>query len=227
MNNTNLKVFSSWEFEFHWWLPRVLLYVLNRTCQWRPLKHHSYLSASMLKSPFKFLGFSGHAKTPKPNPQNERKTKGSGKLRKIRHPANTSVNIADRLSIPTEKGLDRSTVVTEGKYSGDQNQVRTSVFSACNRIRTMYSPRIHRTSAHAISTILMPRIHFHHTLRPMKTTIHLLRYLQIQVETLQVPRNLELRHPSPAILHPLFAETRLEEGILFKLTNGTVITEAC
>ena len=85
----------------------------------------------MLKSPFKFLGFSGHAKTPKPNPQNERKMKGPGKLRKVRHPTNTSANIADRQSIPMEKRLG-STVATEGKHSREhyQNQVRTSVSSA-------------------------------------------------------------------------------------------------
>lgn len=190
----------------------------------------------MLKSPFKFLGFSGRAKKPKPNPQidSERKIKGSGKLRKVRHSAasaNTSANIADRPSM--EKGLkvDRSTAVTEGKHSGEhyQNQVRTSVSSACDRIRTMYSPRVHRSSAHPISTILVltPSIHFYRTHKPMKTTIHLLRYLQIPVETLQVARNLEPRHLSPVIMHHLFAETRLEEGILIKLTNGAVTTEAC
>ena len=132
----------------------------------------------MLKSPFKFLGFNGRAKTPKPNPQNERKMKGLGKLRKVRHPTNS---IADRPSIPMEKELeaDISTVVTEGKYSGEhyQNQVRASVSSACNRIRTMYSPRVYRPSAHPISTILMLPIHFHRTHKIMKTTIYLLRYL--------------------------------------------------
>jgi hypothetical protein len=134
----------------------------------------------MLKSPFKFLGFSGHAKTPKPNPQNERTMKGPGKLRKVRHPsksANTSANIVDRPLIPMEKGL-RSTAATEGKHSREhyQNQVRTSVSSACIRIvRTMYSLRVHRLSAHPISTILIPSIHFHRTHKTMKTTIHLLR----------------------------------------------------
>ena len=97
------------------------------------LKYLSYLSATMLKSPFKFLGFSGHAKTPKPNPHNERKTKGPAKLRKVRRPADTSVNTADRPSIPMkELKVNRSTVVTEGKHSREhyQNQVRTfSVFS--------------------------------------------------------------------------------------------------
>lgn len=141
-----------------------------------PVISLSYLSAttSMLKSPFKFLGFGGHAKTPKPNPQNERKMKGPGKLRKVRRPTNTS---ADRPSISMEKGL-RSTVATEGKHSREhyQNQVRTSVSSACNRVvRTMSrcSPQVHRLSAHPISTI---SIHFHRTHKTMKTTIHLLRY---------------------------------------------------
>lgn len=147
----------------------------------------------MLKSPFKFLGFNGHAKTPKQNPQNERKM--SGKLRKVRRPANTSVNIADRPSIPMEKELDAdiSTVVTEGKHSGEyyQNQVRTSASPACNQIRTMYSPRVYRPSAHP-----MPSIHFHRTRKPMKITIYLLRYLQIPVETLQVARNLKPSRPS-------------------------------
>ena len=139
----------------------------------------------MLKSPLKFLGFSGHAKTPKPNPQNERQMnlKGLGKLRKVRRPANTSVSIADRPSIPMEKELevDISTVATEGKHSvsGEhyENQVRTSVSSACNRIRTIYSLRVHQPLAHPISTIPMPSIHFHRTHKPMKTTIYLLRYL--------------------------------------------------
>ena len=135
----------------------------------------------MLKSPFKFLGFNGHAKTPKPNPQNERKM--TGKLRKVRRPANTSVNIADRPSIPMEKELevDTSTVVTEGKHSGEhyQNQVRTSASSVCNRIRTRYSPRVYRPSAHPISTIMlpMPSIHFHRTHKRMKITIYHLRYM--------------------------------------------------
>ena len=129
----------------------------------------------MLKSPFKFLGFNGHAKTSKPKPQNERKMKGPAKLRKIRHPANASVSIADRPSIPMEKELEAD-ISTEGKHSGEhyQNQVRTSVPSACNRIRTIYSPRVYR---HPISTMLMPSIHFHRTHKPMKTTIYLLRYL--------------------------------------------------
>jgi hypothetical protein len=94
----------------------------------------------MLKSPFKFLGFNGHAKTPKPNPQNERKKKGLGKLRKVRHPANTSRVVTD----------------SEGKQSGEhnQNQVRASVSSsACNRIRTMYSPQVHRPSVHNTDAI--------------------------------------------------------------------------
>ena len=133
----------------------------------------------MLKSPFRFLGFNARAKTPKPNPRNEIKKKGLGKLRKVRHPANTSVSITDRPSIPMEKELEVPMVDTEGKHSGEhyQNQVRASVSSVCNRIRTMYSPRVHRSSAHPISTILMPSIHFHRTHKPMKTTIYLLRYL--------------------------------------------------
>ena len=190
----------------------------------------------MLKSPFKFLGFKRQAKTPNPSPQNERKRKGSGKLRKVRHSANipASVSIADRPSIPEKD------IVTEGKHSGElehyQNQVRTSVSSACNRIRTMYSPRVHRSSAHPIFTILIPSVHFHRTHKPMKTTIYLLRYLQIPVETLQVARNLEPKRPSPVLnesdygpLRHLFAETRfkLARNILFILMNGTVITEAC
>lgn len=91
----------------------------------------------MLKSPFKLLGFfNGQAKTPRPNPQNERKMKG--KLRKVRHPANASVSIGDRPSVPMDKGLEVD-IPTEGKHSGEnyQSQVRTSMSSACNRIRTM------------------------------------------------------------------------------------------
>ena len=98
----------------------------------------AYLSATMLKSLFKFLGFGDHAKTPKTSPQRERKMKGPGKLRKVRHPTNTSANIADRPSIPTEKGSRlRSTAATEGKHSKEyyQNQVRTSISSACIQIR--------------------------------------------------------------------------------------------
>ena len=129
----------------------------------------------MLKSPFKFLGFGGRAKTPKANPQNDGKMKGPGKLRKVRHSANISANIADRPSI-----LDRPTAVAEGVHSEEhyQNQVRTSVSSACNRIRTMYSPRVHRSSAHPISTILIQSIHFCPTHKPIRktlTTIYLLR----------------------------------------------------
>lgn len=81
----------------------------------------------MLKSPFKFLGFNGFAKTPTPSPHNDRNDRTRGKLRKVRHPANTTIDTADRpsTSMGRKFEVDTSMVVSKRKESGEhyQNQV--------------------------------------------------------------------------------------------------------
>jgi hypothetical protein len=176
---------------------------------------------TMLKSPFKFLGFNGFAKTPKPSPHNDRKTRG--KLRKVRHPANTTIDTADRPSTPMGRKFEvnTSTVVSKRRESGEhyQNQVSASASSACNWIRTMHSPRVYcrrPSRAYPISTVSMPLIHLHHIHKPMEPTIYH-RYLKIRAQ--KIARDLQSRHPHPVTLihygtlYHLFTETRLEERI--------------